>query len=512
MRPPEAAIFALLTAAFLAGCATSSLDIAPEQPDRPWTPKTGANGEIVPGAKAPPASSADTYVLPSNSDLSEPPPPLLLRHDKAYTLAELIDLAESNNPTTRTAWNAARNVALAEGIAESSYLPRLSASVITGYQTSNGQNTALGVNLGQTEVSAHGTLSVVSLEWLLFDFGEREAIVDAAKQASVISNIAFTAAHQQIIYDVSVAFYQDAAARARLETARDSLKNAQEVQAAAEQRFNHGVGTVVEVAQARQATAQAQLVLVQATGATTDAYLKLILAMGISPLTQIQVANVSGRRLSATMYDSVEQVIHNGLAQRPDVLSAFAAQKASEANIRAAEAEFLPKFFVSGNGAYNNGNLDVTAVPSVGQQLPTVNLTNNQLGATILAGVTVPLYDAGTRLAELKQAQANADNAKITLIRTRDEAVRQIVLADNALHTSLAAYSASTQLAAAAQTTFNAALAAYRNGVGSTTDATLAETQLLQARDAHSDAYSTALSAAATLALSAGALGQAPPP
>ncbi|HEY0146376.1 MAG TPA: TolC family protein, partial [Methylovirgula sp.] len=146
------------------------------------------------------------------------------------------------------------------------------------------------------------------------------------------------------------------------------------------------------------------------------------------------------------------------------------------------------------------------------QQLPTVNLTNNQLGATVLAGVSVPLYDGGMRLAQLKQAQANSDNAKLALLRTRDEAVRQIVLADNALHTSLAAYSASVQLSSAAQTTFDAALAAYRNGVGSITDATLAETQLLQAQDARSDAYSTALSAAATLALSAGALGSAPGP
>jgi outer membrane protein len=510
MRRPEIAIALLVLCAGLGGCATSSLDMAPNRPDKPWTPATSASGEIVPGAKPQPTTADSSYVLPSNAELSEPPPPLLLRHDKSYSLAELIDISESNNPATRTAWNAARSVALAEGIAEGTYLPRLSASVITGYQTSNGQNTALGVNLGSADESAHGTISVVSLEWLLFDFGERDAIVAAAKQASVISNIAFTAAHQQVIYDVSVTFYQNAAARERLATAEQSLRNAQKVQAAAEDRFKHGIGTVVETAQARQATAQAQLVLVQSSGAAKDAYLRLISAMGISPLTDINVASVGGRRLSAPMYGSVEQFIRDALARRPDVLSAFAAQKASEANIRAAEAEFLPKFFLAGNGAYNNGNLDVTAVPSVGQQLPTVNLTNNQLGATVLAGVSVPLYDAGTRLAELKQAQANADNANLALLRTRDEAVRQIVLADNALHTSLAAYSASVQLVSASQTTFDAALAAYRNGVGSITDATLAETQLLEAQNARSDAYSTALSAAATLALSAGALGSAP--
>jgi outer membrane protein len=39
----------------------------------------------------------------------------------------------------------------------------------------------------------------------------------------------------------------------------------------------------------------------------------------------------------------------------------------------------------------------------------------------------------------------------------------------------------------------------------------LAESQLLQAKDATTDAYNIALSAAATLALSTGTLGAAPP-
>ena len=62
----------------------------------------------------------------------------------------------------------------------------------------------------------------------------------------------------------------------------------------------------------------------------------------------------------------------------------------------------------------------------------------------------------------------------------------------------------------AAQTTFDAALAAYRNGVGSITDFTTAERQLLAAHNAATDAHSTALSAAAILALSGGLLGFVP--
>jgi outer membrane protein TolC len=508
MRSPKAAII-LLCCLSLAGCATWALDMAPERPDRPWKPVTTPDGEIVAGERGA-SSETDTYVLPSNPALAVVPPPPTVNSAKVYTLADLIDLAESNNPATRVAWNDARKVALAAGIAESAYLPTITASALAGYQGSHGSSSALGVGFSNG-ASLTGALSAISMQWLLFDFGERVAVIDAAKQLSVISNVAFTAAHQQVIYSVSLAFYANSAAQARLATAAQSLKNAQAVQAAAEDRYKHGIGTVTEVAQARQGTAQANLQVVHATGGAQDAYLVLISAIGISPLTKIKIADVSGRKLSPSMEAPVDKIIAEALARRPDMQGAYAAEKASLAKVYAAQAEFMPKVFVAATGAYNGGSLDVTAVPSTGQQPPTLNVTGGtRLSGSLFAGVAVPVYDGGTRAAILKQTQADADSAQARLDRIRDDAVHEIAAADNGLRTSLAAYSAAQALATAAQTTFDAALAAYRNGVGSITDLTLAQSQLLQAKNAASDAHSAALSAAVTLALATGALGQAP--
>src|SRR5208283_4650074 len=142
-----------------------------------------------------------------------------------------------------------------------------------------------------------------------------------------------------------------------------------------EDKMKRGIGTAIEVAQARQATAQARLVMIQATGAAQNAYLSLISAMGISPLTEIKVADVGGRKLSPEMENSVEKVISVALARRPDILAAYAAQKASLANVRAAEAEFFPKVFLSGTGSYNNGTLSVSGVPSIGNLSPILNLS-----------------------------------------------------------------------------------------------------------------------------------------
>jgi outer membrane protein len=518
MRRPVALVVSVLLWLPLGACATMSINMAPERPDAPWTADTGPDGEIVAGtASAPGQGKAGSYVLPSNRNLAGAPAAAsdLERH-RPYTLPELINIAQTNNPTTRNAWNDARDAALTAGIAEAAFLPLVSAGIVQGWQQSHNDATVLGAST-TSDLTARGNIEVLSVEWLLFDFGERAALTDVAKQGSVISNIAFTAAHQQVIYEVSLAFYAHAAARARLTSAAKSLHDAEEVEKAAEDRFRRGIGTVVETAQTRQATAEAQLAQIQADGAVQNTYLALISALGISPTTRLAIADISHRALPNSLPPRVELFVAEALARRPDILTGYASLQASLAGLRAAQAEFLPKVFFSGNGTRLSGNLNITAVPGVDQQLPIVNLPSNQVGisgtdfgSTALIGATMPLYDGGMRAAKLEQARDKIDKANTTLIQLRNEAVRQIIQAKNTLKTSLSAYRASTVLAAAAQTTFDAALAAYRNGVGSITDVTTSERQLLAAKDTATDAYSTALSSAATLALAGGALGSGP--
>jgi outer membrane protein TolC len=498
----------LLAALALGGCATSALDMAPQHDDTPWVPATNAAGVILPGPEV--RGEGTSYVLPLNLALAAIPPPPAIDPNRSYSLVELIDVAESNNPQTRIAWDEARQAALAAGIAESSYLPDITASAVGAYQDSSGHSSVQGFNVGGN-AQGHGVISAISVSWLLFDFGERSAVIEAAKQVSAISNINFTQAHQLVIYNVSLAFYAYVAARARALSAAQSLKNAQAVQVAAEARFRHGVGTTVDVAQANQAAAQAQLAVVQSRGGVEDAYLTLLTAMGVSPLAKIKIADLAPRHLSPALNAPIQTIVTEALTRRPDMLGTYAAQQASLANVRAAQAEFLPKIFLSATGAYNSGGLNVTSIPAIGQQAATGNISGNHLNGTILAGLIVPIYDGGTRAAILKQAEARADSADAALAKARDETIREVVGAENALQTSLAAYSASEALAGAAQTSYDAAFSAYQKGVGSITDATLSETQLLQAQNAATDAYSAVLSAAATLAFTTGALGAAPP-
>ena len=490
--------------ALLAGCATSSLNLAPASPDSPWTPSTRADGEIIAGA--PPSTIAprsNSYVLPSNTKAAgETQAPAKVDSSHSYTLAELIDVAQSHNPSTRVAWENARDAALATGIAKTAYLPNVSASVVGAYQTAG-------------DVSLHGAISALSVQWLLFDFGERDAQVSAAEQISAITNIGFTAVHQDLIYKVALAYYTHMAAQARVGTAEKALRNAREVQEATESRYAQGVGTVVEVAEARQGTAQGELAQVQASGQAQDSYVGLLAAMGISPLTHIRLADLGRRKLSSGLMGPIDQIVTEALARRPDVLTAYAAHEASLARLKAAKAEFMPKLFLSATGSYSSTTLDITTLPSLGQGQsllpPTLNIpSTTHYGATVLLGVTVPIYDGGLRRALESQARAEEAKTDARLEQIRDEATREIVGAANRVRTSLSALDAADSLASASQITFDAALDAYRHGIGSITDTIHAETALLEAQNASADSYSAALASAATLALAAGTLGAAP--
>jgi len=514
LRPRAVLLPAIL---LVNGCATNAIDLAPPAPDRPFVPQTKENGAIDAGKPAlKPASTEgrQDFTLPANAETGGLPAPPELEAHKVYSLAELIDIAQRNNPTTRIAWNHAREAALAVGLVESTYLPRLTISAIGGTQQSNNTLTTgvLGLEATATnKANAEGIIGAAGMQWLLFDFGRRAALVEATEQLSTAANVSFTAAHQLLIHKVCLAYYAYSAARTRTDNAAGSLENAKRVQQAAEARLKQEVGTIVDAAQAKQATLQANLQWVRARGAEQDSYQTLLGAMGISPLTKIRVASAEGRTLSASMVPTTQSILEAALARRPDILAAFAAQKASEANIRAAEADFLPKVFASGTVAEGSGGLGVTSIPAIGADaLPTLNLNNNRFSGIILGGVTVPLYDGGTRAALLLQARERRESAEAILSRTKQEAAREIVAAQNGLKTSLAAYQASIALVQAAETTFDAALAAYRNGVGAITAASLAETNLLQARIAKTDAYSAALTAAVTLALASGSLGSVP--
>lgn len=83
-------------------------------------------------------------------------------------------------------------------------------------------------------------------------------------------------------------------------------------------------------------------------------------------------------------------------------------------------------------------------------------------------------------------------------------------MASDTLRSALQTYAVASELTETASVTYEASFDAYQNGLGTITDITIADSGLLDARQARADANAPSLIAAATLAFSLGSLTQAP--
>ena len=463
----------------LGACASKALENAPADPSLPWKP-ADQTGSIAPG-----------YAVPEDTAIAALQPSPGISREREYGLAELIDMAQMRNPATRIAWQAARQAALAAGMVEATYLPIITANVIAGAQE---VTTPLPVPIdGKDDFTTRvdGISPQIALQWLGFDFGERRALHAAAKHNSTASNIAFNGVHQQVIYNVTSAYHLYGAARTRVGIARKNLANSKEIEAAAVARDREGIGTTVEVAQARQAVAQANFGLVNAEGEEQTAYQALLGAVGLSPVTKMNVAVNTDRPLPAVVDTVTDGIVRAALARRPDVLASYSAMEATESGVDAAKAAFLPKVYLAAVAAGGSANLSAGGLPTIGQSAST---------SGVLVGMSVPIFTGGLRVVQLRNAESVAAASRETFEKTKDDAAREIVVGAETLRSALASYQAATALVSAAAITYDAAHASYRAGLGNITEATAADSGLLTARQAQADARAAAYVAAANLA------------
>src|ERR1043166_2907338 len=131
---------------------------------------------------------------------------------KIYGLAELIDIAQRNNPDTRVAWERARQAAAAVGLSESAYYPFIVASAAAGYDRAFIPFPTLTADpthpsLSNVRITGGGSLVTearvyrgeLNAKWLLLDFGERSAVVAASRERLMMANVGFNATHQKIV-------------------------------------------------------------------------------------------------------------------------------------------------------------------------------------------------------------------------------------------------------------------------------------------------------------------------
>ncbi|MDB5977698.1 MAG: Outer rane efflux protein [Nevskia sp.] len=459
----------------LGACATDELKLAPPRAEVPWP--------IPQVAPAGSAGQSGDRVLPQPG--------------QQYALPELIDMAQRSNPETRQAWEQARQAALAVGLAESAYAPQLSAEVLGGYQHTPLPIPATLIPKGYFTSDTRELVPALALKWLLFDFGGRAGAVNAARENSFVANVAFTGAHQKLIFTVSRDYYALSAARGKLRAAEQSLKTAMVVEDAVTERRKNGLATTVDLAQAKRQTAQARFNRERAIGAEHAAYEALINSMGVDPGVPMEIAEASEQPLPNLPESTVDRYVRDALSSRPDVVASLGKVRAAEAGVQKERASHYPTVALAGHAYQNLGDLRSEGSPWYSVDKP---------GGDIGVMVSLPLFDGGLRKARDAVANSELAGARAGLEQARDAAIKQVRDAYDNLKTSLAECAAATALVDASQSAYDSALDAYRHGVGTYTSLVNEETALAQAQADLASARSDAMTSASALAFATGSI------
>jgi outer membrane protein len=383
----------------------------------------------------------------------------LERRIQHLSLAEVVDLGLRNNPQTRLSWANARAAAAAFGSERGAYLPTIDGEV-------TGTRLKTVASQGRSAVTQSVLSPSLSLTYLLFDFGGRSGTVGAARNALLAANYTHNATLQGVVLQIQAAYYQYIATRALLQAHRTTAREAQTNLQAAEERRRVGVATIADVLQARTAASQAELAAETTEGDLQTFRGALALSLGLPANLPYDIDSTAGQMPVAMLADSVDRLIAQAVAVRPDLAAARAEFEASRSQISVARAGRLPSLLLNGTG----GRTYTTTLPEGG---------NNY---TVSLGLRIPIFAGFSRIYDQREAVALADAAQARATALSQQVVFQVFSSYYALQTAARRVATTDDLIASAEQSNEVARGRYRAGVGSVLDLLSAQTALADAR------------------------------
>lgn len=436
---------AVLAVAVTAGCSTIGPKGLTAQAPVPTAPETAL--DLSPPTPAP-------QPTPSL-------PPHLLEGGASFTLADIVDIALRNNPTTRVAYFEALSAAADLGSTRSAYYPRLDLSA----DINRTQQSALG---GQFDFLQTSYGPTVDLSYLVLDLGGRAADAEASRLALLSADWSHTAAVQNVILDVQQTFVAYLNAKAQLEAARANVTQAEAAHTAATVRHEAGVATIAEVLQAKTSLSQAQLAVDRLSGDVLALRGALATAMGLPASTPYDVGNLPDELPLDLAVKTVEEFIEQARTARPDLVAARLEADRSEAKIRSAQAQGLPKL-----------SLGATASRTWFDPARYADYGDSWSARLML---DVPIFTGFATRYNTRKAKEDAAAAAARADSLEQEVILQVWTSYYGLQTATQLVRTSRDLLASAEQSERVAMGRYREGVGTILDLLAAQSALADAR------------------------------
>jgi outer membrane protein len=436
-RVREAGVRALslaITALLLASCATPRVDMSTSpSPAVAWTPPPSAIPKALP---------KETFTLPAGFTPGAP-----------ITLAQVIDVALANNPTTRTAWLQARAAEAALGASRADYYPQVN----------------VGAGLSRSRTASQATVTTfgpsVSLNYLLFDFGGREAAVEQARQTLISADFLHNQAIQDVVLRTQQAYYSYLDSKALLAAQLSTIKERETSLDAAEARHRAGVATIADVLQARTALSQTELNRETIQGNMRIIEGLLATTMGLPATMQFDFGELPLNVASTEVMAQVGALIERAAANRPELAAARADAERARVRIAAVRSEGMPSISLSSSAAQTWLGTHRSTTP-------------------FAAGVSLqfPLFTGFRNTFDIRRAELEAQAAAENVRATEQQVDLQVWTSYYALQTAAQRLTTSRDLLASAQQSADVARERYRAGVGNILDVLTAEAALESAR------------------------------
>lgn len=367
------------------------------------------------------------------------------------TAAEALDLALCNNPQTGEVWAAARAQAALVGVAQAAWLPDVALQATASRQQSdvrrfNQQGAALDVT------------------WLLYDFGQRSATIENARQLLAAAAATQDATVQGLFLAVLQAYYTAQAAQAAVASATEAERAARESFAAADSRYRVGVATPADRLQAQTALSQATLNRMRAEGEARSARGTLVNTLGFSAGQPLTLAEPPPLPAGEGFQQDVETLIARARAARPDLRAAEAQLAAARAGVRQAQAQGRPTVTLGLGPGW--------------QRVDGVESDSRSVGVTL----RVPLFSGFETTYRVRAAEAQADQKAAQRDRLQNQVALDVWKAYQALGTAGESLKATADLVASAEQSERVALGRYKAGVGTVLDLLAAQSALANAR------------------------------
>ena len=435
----------LCMAAAAAGCSSlgprglTAASPVPEAPERPV--------ELSP--PAPPEMPSP--VIPEH----------LLEEGATFTLADVVDIALRNNPVTRTAWLEALSAQAELGRTRSAYYPRFDLTI----DATRTQQSALG---GQFDFLQTSYGPTVDLSWLVLDLGGRAADAEDARLGLLAADWTHNAVVQNVILAVQQTFVAYLNAKAQLEAARTNVAQAQTALDAAEARHDAGLATIAEVLQSKTALSQEQLAVDRLSGSVLALRGALATAMGLPASTPYDVGNLPSELPLSLATATVEELIEDARAARPDLAAARLEAEQAAARIRSARARGLPVLALGASAS--RIYYDPSTYADYG----------DSWSARLMLGV--PLFTGFETKYSTEKAKQDAAASASRADTLEQQVILEVWTSYYGLKTATQLVSTTRDLLASAEQSERVAMGRYREGVGTILDLLAAQSALADAR------------------------------